>query len=44
MWQKRRGFTPPPDAGVLPPIEPVSQWTILDKNQTGGRGVEDKLF
>ena len=37
-WDKR-GFTlPPPHAGVLSPIEPVSQWTIPHKNQTGWWG------
>ena len=40
MWEKRRGFTP--HAEVLPPIEPVSHWTIPEK--LGGGGVEDKLF
>ena len=35
MWEKRTGFTP--HAEVLPPIEPVSHWTIPEKDQTGGR-------
>ena len=35
MWEKRRGFTP--NGGMLPPVEPVSQWTIPEKKQTGGR-------
>ena len=30
MWEKRRGFTS--HARVLAAIEPVSQWTIPDKN------------
>ena len=40
MWDKR-GFTTP-HAGVLPPIEPVSQWTIPQKKknrvEVGGGG------
>ena len=46
MWEKR-GFTS--HAGVLHPNEPVSQWIIPEKKQTGcegggGGGVEDILF
>ena len=50
MWDKK-DFTlpPPPHAGVLPPIEPVSQWTVPRKNQTGwggvgGRGLRTYFF
>ena len=45
MWEKRRGSTF--HAGVLPPIEPVSQWTIPEKKTKWGGGgglAEDKLF
>ena len=47
MWEKRRGFTSPPlpYARVLPlPIEPVSQWTIPEKNKQGGGGLRANLF
>ena len=38
-----------PHAGVLPAIEPVSQWTTTQKNQTGwavggGRGLRTYFF
>ena len=39
---EKKGFRAPPHlkAGVLPPIEPVSQWTIPQKktNRVGGGG------
>ena len=35
MWEKR-GFTS--HAGVLHPNEPVSQWIIPEKKQTGCEG------
>ena len=42
MWEKRRVL--PPCRGCSPPIEPVSQWTIPEKNQTGGGGLRTNFF
>ena len=42
MGKGEGSFTP--HAGVLPPIEPVSQWTILEKKTNRGGGVEGILF
>ena len=33
-----------PHAGVHPPIEPVSQWTIPEKNQKGGAQVVEGIL
>ena len=42
MLEKRRGFTP--HAGVFPPIEPVSQWTIAEKKNRGEGGLRTNVF
>ena len=34
--QEKRGFIP--QAGVLHPIDPVSQWTVPEKKKHGGGG------
>ena len=45
MWEKRRGFTPHEDVPPSPPpIEPVSQWTIAEKNKRGKGEIENKDF
>ena len=44
MWEKRRGFTS--HARVLAAVEPVSQWTIPEKNggNREGGGLRTNFF